>query len=97
MLKVYKECCKNCLLSPNAIVSPKRRKQIIQSCVKEQTHFFCHKSTMEGREIVCKNFYDKLGHHSQLIRIAERLKAIQFVEQPSHEKLMTHKEMEGGK
>jgi hypothetical protein len=93
MLKVYKECCKNCLLSPDAIVSPQRRKQIIQGCIKEQTHFNCHKSTMEGTQILCKTFFDKLGHYSQMVRIAERLKMIEFVEQPSHEKLPTHKEM----
>ena len=92
-MKVYKDCCKNCLLSADSIVSPKRRKEILQGCVQKQTHFICHKATMEGKDITCKSFYDKLGHHSQMVRIAQRLNVIQFIEQPESEKLPTHKEI----
>jgi uncharacterized protein YerC len=42
---------------------------------------------MNGEEIVCKTFFDKLGHQSQMIRIAERLNVVQFVEQNNTEKL----------
>lgn len=97
MMKVYKECCKNCLLSPDSIVSPKRRKEIIQGCVKKQTHFICHKATQEDKEILCKTFFDTLGHHSQMVRIAGRMNMIQFVEQPKADKLPTYTEMSGGK
>lgn len=96
MMKVYKECCKNCLLSPDSIVSPKRRKQIINGCIAKQTHFICHKATQEGSEILCKTFFDKLGHYSQMVRIAERLNMIEFVEQPIADKLPTFNEMERG-
>jgi hypothetical protein len=82
MLKVYSNCCKNCLLSKDRIVSSKRAKDILKGCVKNQTYFVCHKASMNGENIVCKSFFDKLGHNSQLIRIAERLNAIQLVEQP---------------
>lgn len=92
-LKVYSSCCGNCLLSPDSIVSLARRKQIIKDCAKKQTHFFCHKSTMEGTEIVCKTYYDKLGHVSQLIRIAQKLNIVQFIEQPKADKLPTYNEM----
>ena len=81
-MKVYKECCQNCLLSPNAIVSAKRRKEIIKSCTEEQTHFICHKASMKGEDVCCKTFYDKLGHISQMVRIAERLNVVEFIEQP---------------
>lgn len=97
MLKVYKECCKNCLLSPDAIVSPGRVKQIVQYCAKNQTHFQCHKATMNGEDILCKTFFDKLGHKSQMVRIAERLNMIEFVDQPDHDKLLTYKEMKSKK
>lgn len=96
-MKVYKECCKNCLLSPDAIVSPKRRKEIIQGCVKKQTHFQCHKATIEGKDILCKTFFDKLGHHSQMIRIAERLNMVEFVEQPNQERAPSYAETRGKK
>jgi len=93
MLKVFNQCCKNCLLSKDSIVSPNRRKEIITGCVKDQSYFVCHKATQEGKDIVCRTYFDKLGQHSQMIRIAERLGMIEFVEQQEHEKLITHSEM----
>lgn len=92
MMKVYKECCKNCLLSADSIVSNARRKEIIQGCVKSQTHFICHKASMNNEEILCKTFFDKLGHHSQMVRIAGRMNMIQYVDQPDAEKLPTYNE-----
>ena len=93
-LQVYSECCKNCLLSNDRIVSLERAKDIIESCKKDQNYFVCHKASMEDKEIVCKKFYDELGGHSQAIRIAERLNIIEFVEQTDTKKLPTHNEME---
>jgi hypothetical protein len=94
MLKVFNECCKNCLLSEDRIVSAKRAKEIVKDCAEKQTHFICHKASMNGgEEIVCKKFFDTVGHKSQLIRIAERLNALEFVEQTDSEKLPTFKEV----
>jgi len=93
-LKVFKECCKNCLLSEDRIVSPKRVKGIIKDCVEKQTHFICHKATLkDDEEIVCSAFFKTMGHKSQMVRIAERLNVLEFVEQSDSEKLVTHKEM----
>jgi hypothetical protein len=87
MLKVYQECCHNCLLSKDRIVSPKRAKELLKEIAEKQSYFVCHKASMNGEEIVCKTFFDKLGHQSQMIRIAERLNVVQFVEQNNTEKL----------
>ena len=93
-LKVYKECCKNCLLSENRIVSPKRAKEIIQDCAKNQTYFICHKATVNGNEeIVCSNFFNTIGYKRQMVRIAQRLNSLEFIEQSDSEKLPTFKEM----
>lgn len=93
-LKVFKECCKNCLLSEDRIVSSKRAKEIIKNSIEKQTHFICHKATMNGdKEIVCCKFYQNFGHNSQMVRIAQRLNAIEFVEQTDNEKLPTYKEI----
>jgi len=81
-LKVYKTSCKECLLSKNRIVSSQRAKEIISDCKKKQTHFICHKATIENKEILCKSFYDKFGHFSQMVRIAERLNFVELIEQP---------------
>lgn len=81
-MEVFDKPCDQCLLSPNSIVNDKRRKEIIKSCIQEQKHFICHKATLDGdKDICCKTFYDTLGHHSQLIRIAQRLNVIKFVKQ----------------
>jgi hypothetical protein len=81
------------LLSKDSIVSPARRKDILKTCAKEQTHFQCHKATIEGKDILCKKFYDKFGHLSQMVRIAERLNMVEFVDQPDAEKLVSYAEI----
>jgi hypothetical protein len=90
MLKVYQECCRNCLLSKDRIVSSKRAKDLLKEIEQKQSYFVCHKASMNDEEIVCKTFFDKLGHQSQMIRIAERLNAVQFVEQNNTEKLRSY-------
>ena len=89
-LKVFKECCNNCLLSKDRIVSGARAKEIIKGCVRDQTHFVCHKASIKGEEIVCKTFFDQFGIYSQMARIAERLNALEFVEQSDNEKLVPY-------
>jgi uncharacterized protein YerC len=91
MLKVYKECCGNCLLSKDRIVSPKRAKDLLKEIAERQSYFVCHKASVNGEEIVCKTFFDKLGHQSQMIRIAERLNVVQFIEQNNTEKLIPYR------
>lgn len=91
-MKVYNECCKNCLLSKDSIVSPKRRKDILTNCAKNQTHFICHKASIDGKEIVCRTFYKILGHLSQMIRISERLGMIEFVPIENNIRLISHSE-----
>lgn len=86
-MKVFKECCKNCLLSKDRIVSPQRAKEIIQNCKSKQIHFICHKASIEGKDIVCNAFYNQFGGFSQLVRIMERIGGIEFVEQTNTEKL----------
>lgn len=93
MLKVYKNCCKNCLISKDRIVSPARAKQILNDCAKEQNYFVCHKASIEEKEIVCSTFYKTLGYKSQMVRIAQRLNMVEFIEQPDCEKLPTYEEM----
>jgi len=93
MLKVYKKCCQNCLFSKDRIVSPHAAKRILNDCKERQTHFFCHKSTMEGKEIVCATFYKEMGEVSNLVRVAQRLKMVEFVEQQESERLPSYKDM----
>lgn len=96
-MKVYNECCKNCLMSPDRIVSPTRAKEILNNCAVNQSHFICHKATMEGKDICCHTFYKTLGYRSNLIRVMERIGGIEFVEQKDSEKLPTYQEMKGNR
>lgn len=93
MFKVYDQPCKNCLLSKDRIVSPKRAKEIIKGCAQDQSHFICHKASMEGKDVCCHTFYEEFGHVSQLIRIMQRINGIEMVPVPEGEKLMTYTEM----
>lgn len=90
--EVYESNCNNCLLSKDSIVSPDRRKEIISSCLSEDSHFICHKSSINGGNVCCKSFYDKLGHRINLIRIAGRLGVIKFVPLKDNEKLTPYRE-----
>lgn len=94
LVKVYSECCKNCLLSEDSIVSPERRKDLIDECKKKQKYFICHKASMKGEEeIICHKFYKELGQHSQAIRLAERLKMVGFVPQEDTERLPSYNDI----
>lgn len=88
-LKVFNKSCQNCLLSKDRIVSPERAKEIIEECKNKQKHFICHKSD----DVVCRTFYDKLGHYSQGIRVAERLNMLKFVEYTDNKKLKPYSEI----
>lgn len=78
MLQVKKECCNQCLFTENRIVSGKRMKEILTGCRRSDTYFQCHKATIEGKDVCCRGFYD--NQTSNLIRIAQRLNAVQFVD-----------------
>lgn len=73
MLKVCEKKCDQCLFSKDRIVRPGRVADIISQCRAKDTHFICHKSD----DVVCRGFYDT--QTSQLIRIAQRLRMVEFV------------------
>ena len=75
---VCKEKCDQCLFTDKKIVSKKRMVQILNECRQQDTHFQCHKGTIEGKDICCKGFYDT--QTTNLLRIAQRLNAVRFVE-----------------
>jgi hypothetical protein len=79
MFEVCEKQCDQCLFSNNKIVPESRKKSLLKKITKEQGFFECHKATIAGKHTCCKGFYDSLGYHSQMIRIAERLNAVEFV------------------
>lgn len=84
MMKVCKKRCDQCLFdSKNRVVSAARAQDIFQDVVSNDTHFCCHKLA-RGEEVVCRGSYD--FHKGQLVRIAHRLGAIEFVDPDTGEK-----------
>jgi hypothetical protein len=81
MFKVCVEKCDQCLFSLNKIVSDDRRAEILEECKSKDSHFICHKATLDGQNLCCRGFYDT--QTSQLIRIAGRLNCIEFVPVPT--------------
>jgi hypothetical protein len=69
--------CVNCLFGPDRIVDGERAREIVRSCREAQTYFVCH----HHNETVCRAYYDEFGHEAQMIRIAERLGLVSFIEQ----------------
>jgi len=78
--KVREKQCDQCLFSVSRIVSLKRMREIVKDCTLSNSHFICHKATIEGKDVCCRGFYDTQGYKTNIIRIAERLKAVEFVE-----------------
>lgn len=76
--KVLVERCDQCLYGPNKIVREARRKQLLRELIAKDCHFICHKATLVGKDVACRGDWDQRGC-GQLGRIAERLRAIEFV------------------
>jgi len=77
--QVYKKPCKNCLFTKDRIVSKERKEEIVEECIKENTHFICHKST----KICCSSFHKKYPGLSISERIAHISGGkIEYVELP---------------
>lgn len=82
MLQIMKERCGQCLFSKDAVVDNERRAELLRECERRDSHFVCHKSQLaKVGEIVCRGFYDTSS--TNLIRIAGRLGAIEFVGDPT--------------
>jgi len=81
-MKVCEEQCSQCLFTAMRIVSKKRMAEIIKECRKNDTHFICHKHSVNGDDVMCRGFYETQPP-SQLLRIAERLNMVIFVKPPN--------------
>lgn len=74
MFDVTKERCDECLFGENPIVSNSRRKEVIQGCLSNDSHFICHKT----KDACCRGFYETQS--TNMIRISQRMGCIREVE-----------------
>jgi len=72
--------CADCLFTSRCLVSPTRKADILRLCLARQSYFVCHEASLKGQRVVCRGFYDRLGHTSQLLRIMQRLNGIAFAD-----------------
>lgn len=84
--RVCKKRCDQCLFSSAKVVDDRRKLDILRTCATEDRHFICHKFTIaEGPEsqVCCRGFYDANPAATNLMRIAGRLGAVEFVDLPA--------------
>jgi hypothetical protein len=79
--------CDQCLFSKNRIVSAVRKRELLATCKRDDTHFVCHKASIAGESVCCRVFYDADPGASNLMRIAGRLGAVEFVERGALERI----------
>lgn len=83
--RVCAKRCDQCLFSSAKVVDDKRKLDILRKCAVEDRHFICHKFTIaEGpdSQVCCRGFYDVNPAATNLMRIAGRLGAVEFVDLP---------------
>lgn len=89
-LRVLDEQCETCIFRPGnkMHLNKGRVAGMVRDCIRDQTHITCHETLKlvtgtSETEAVCRGFYDAHGEHSQMVRIAGRLGAIEFVSVPA--------------
>jgi hypothetical protein len=86
--KVCATRCDQCLFSREAIVGNARRRDVLEQCARNDSHFICHKhgvgseDELDGEDVCCRGFYDRNPGATNLMRIAGRLNMVEFVEFP---------------
>lgn len=93
-LKVYKKQCANCLFSDRRIVSPERAEEIIQGAIQEGKYFICHTSSLNEGEVCCSGFYHMVGDKSFIIRLANFLGVVEYVENEKCDGLISYEEIQ---
>jgi len=84
-VKVRHEQCDQCLFGPNKIVSEKVRAGILRDIQRNDTHFICHKSTINGCEVTCRGDFNRNPYRTNLMRIAARLGVVRFCDDNGQE------------
>jgi hypothetical protein len=79
VFKVADKRCDQCLMGPNKIVSDERKQDLLEDILTTQTHFVCHKATINGEDVCCRGFYDAYHKEVSKLRIFKRIGLIEFV------------------
>lgn len=75
---VQKKRCDECLFSESKIVDDDRREEVLRECQQLNTHFICHKASINDLDVCCRGFFDE-GRDARS-RLAKQLGLVEFVE-----------------
>ena len=84
-MKVRYKQCDECLFGPNKIVSDTRRNHILRDLKRRDTHFVCHKATMNDCEVTCRGDYNRNPMRTSLMQIAARWGVVRFCDDRGEE------------
>jgi hypothetical protein len=93
-LLVCAQRCDQCLYSRYRIVSADRAREVIEEARKNDAAFLCHKHTIRGAvglsqgaqtNVVCRGYFDAVGNDVLLIRVAQMLGNIIFINEEGEE------------
>lgn len=79
IFEVMSKRCNECLFEENRLVNQAAADEIIKKCIKTDGYFSCHKSTLKGKDVCCRGFYDENKNRTLVIRLARMLKKVVFV------------------
>ena len=74
---VQQKRCDECLFSEGKIVSDERREEVLRECQRLNTHFICHKASINGQDVCCRGFFDE-GRDARS-RLASKLGLVEFI------------------
>lgn len=66
-------------------MSKERAEQIEADCIKDNTHFVCHKSSMKEQDVCCSMFFNKHKNNVAKLQIFNRLGMVQKVQQDKND------------
>lgn len=82
-IQVYEKRCNQCLFSDNRVVSEHRAELMLKELDGTNTHFICHKSTLDNNgSVCCKGFWDEYKNKMLKLILADKLGLVEFVALP---------------
>jgi len=83
-LRVFDSPCRNCLFSPDKIVSDEQKEEILKNCLEKDLFFVCHKaSERDYKEMTCcKSFFDRFQQAILPLRFAVMVGNVDWISQP---------------
>lgn len=74
-LNVRAKQCQNCLFGNSPLVSPERKQEIIEGCLKSDSHFNCH----EFKNVCCQGFWHTHSKDVLTTRLALAFESVEFI------------------